>query len=65
MKHAAAIYLVLIDDNPESFVAMHFAVLRARRLGADETLASILMFLASCSSDLCNPQRQLRRVARL
>jgi hypothetical protein len=23
MKHAAAIYLVLIDDNPESFVAMH------------------------------------------
>lgn len=42
MKDVAAIYLVLIDDNPESRVAMELAVLRARRLGTDVTLASII-----------------------
>lgn len=38
----AATYLVVIDDTPESRVAMRFAVLRARRVGADVTLASVV-----------------------
>ena len=38
----AATYLVVIDDSPESRVAMRFAVLRATRVAADVTLASVV-----------------------
>lgn len=39
---AAATYLVVIDDSAESRVAMRFAVLRARHVGADVVLASVV-----------------------
>jgi nucleotide-binding universal stress UspA family protein len=38
----AVTYLVVIDDSPESRVAMRFAVLRAAHVGADVTLASVV-----------------------
>lgn len=39
---AAATYLVVIDDSPESRVAMRFAVLRAAHVGADVRLVSVV-----------------------
>jgi nucleotide-binding universal stress UspA family protein len=39
---AAATYLVVIDDSPESRIAMRFAVLRAARVDAEVTLASVV-----------------------
>lgn len=39
---AAATYLVVIDDSPESRVAMRFAVLRAGHVGADVRLVSVV-----------------------
>ena len=39
---AAATYLVVIDDSPESRVAMRFAVLRAAHVGADVHLVSVV-----------------------
>ena len=39
---AAATYLVVIDDSPESRVAMRFAVLRAAHVDADVVLASVI-----------------------
>ncbi|WP_310474416.1 universal stress protein [Sandarakinorhabdus sp.] len=39
---AAATYLVVIDDSPESQVAMRFAVLRAAHVGADVRLVSVV-----------------------
>lgn len=38
----AVTYLVVVDDSSESLVAMRFAVLRARRVGADVALASMV-----------------------
>jgi nucleotide-binding universal stress UspA family protein len=40
--HEAATYLVVIDDSPESRVAMRFAVLRAAHVGADVRLVSVV-----------------------
>lgn len=40
--HEAATYLVVIDDSPESRVAMRFAVLRAAHVGADVRLISVV-----------------------
>ena len=40
---AAATYLVVIDDSPESRVAMRFAVLRAAHVGADVQLVSVVL----------------------
>jgi hypothetical protein len=39
---AAATYLVVIDDSPESRLAMRFAVLRAAHVDADVALASVV-----------------------
>jgi nucleotide-binding universal stress UspA family protein len=39
---AAATYLVVIDDSPESRVAMRFAVLRAAHVAADVALVSVV-----------------------
>ncbi|WP_164157811.1 universal stress protein [Sandarakinorhabdus rubra] len=39
---AAATYLVVIDDSPESRVAMQFAVRRAAHVDAEVTLASVV-----------------------
>lgn len=39
---AAATYLVVIDDSPESRVAMRFAVLRAAHVGADVRLVIVV-----------------------
>jgi nucleotide-binding universal stress UspA family protein len=38
----AATYLVVIDDSPESRVAMRFAVLRAAHVDAEVALASVV-----------------------
>jgi nucleotide-binding universal stress UspA family protein len=40
--HEAATYLVVIDDCPESRVAMRFAVLRAAHVRADVRLVSVV-----------------------
>jgi nucleotide-binding universal stress UspA family protein len=40
--HEAATYLVVIDDSPESRVALRFAVLRAAHVGADVRLVSVV-----------------------
>ncbi len=42
LMDAAATYLVVIDDSPESRVAMRFAVLRAAHVGADVRLVSVV-----------------------